>query len=86
MRRHGWIGSPEYERLVAVLIEARESAGLTQHELARRMGVQQSMIAKIESRQRNVSVLEFVSFAENFGLNPTELIARLSWMDASSAR
>lgn len=77
MRRHGWIGSPEYEAMVAALVAAREGAGLTQHDIAKRMGVQQSMIAKIESRQRNVSLLEFISFAKALEIGPAVLLTAM---------
>lgn len=45
----------EYERLgpifavVGEMVDARQSAGLTQAELARRMGTSQSVIARLES-------------------------------------
>src|SRR5438034_3240615 len=32
------------------LVEARQAAGLTQHELARRLGVSQAQVARIEKR------------------------------------
>ena len=54
-----WLDEPayreEYERLgpefelVRALIEARAGAGLTQAELAERMGTTQSVIARLES-------------------------------------
>ena len=49
----------EYERLrpryeaVEALIRARKEAGLTQAELAERMGRQQSIISEIESGRRS---------------------------------
>ena len=42
-----WLG-PEFE-LARALIEARAGAGLTQAELALRMGTTQSVIARLES-------------------------------------
>jgi transcriptional regulator with XRE-family HTH domain len=66
-RQHGWIGTAAYEAMVSVLVAARGNAGMTQHDLAGRLGVSQSMVAKIESRQRNVSLLEFLAIAKAIG-------------------
>lgn len=76
-RRRGWIGTPQYEVMVMILVEAREIAGITQQTLASRLGVQQSMVAKIESRQRNVSLLEFLAIAKALGAAPDELVQRI---------
>lgn len=73
MRRRGWLGTPQYEFIVAALVEAREAAGLTQRDLAARLGVAQSRIGRIESGQRNVSVLELVAVARALGREPVEL-------------
>ena len=50
---------PEYE-LALSLMMAREKAGLTQAEVARRMGTTQSVVARIESAQNppNLRTLE----------------------------
>ena len=45
--------------LVQALIEARKAAGVTQTELARRVGKDQSFISLIERSQRRVDTLEF---------------------------
>lgn len=60
--------------MVSVLVVARGNAGMTQHDLAGRLGVSQSMVAKIESRQRNVSLLEFLAIAKAIGVSPEDLI------------
>lgn len=77
MRQHGWVGSPDYETLVAVLVEAREAANLTQRDLANRLGTAQSRVARIESRQRNVSLLEFIEIARALGAAPETLFAKI---------
>lgn len=56
----------EYERLgpvyemVGALVEARHDAGLTQEQLAERMGTKQSVIARLENARRMPS-FEMVS-------------------------
>lgn len=60
-----------------MLVVARGNADMTQHDLAGRLGVSQSMIAKIESRQRNVSLLEFLAIAKAIGVSPEDLISKV---------
>ncbi len=56
----------EYERLgpifavVGEMVEARQSAGLTQAELARRMGTSQSVIERLES-SRHMPTFDLIS-------------------------
>ena len=58
---------PEYRRFLARLREARERAGLTQVEVARRLRVHQSFVSKSESGERRVDVIELVAFAKLYG-------------------
>ena len=50
----------EYEGLLQRLVVARKDAGLTQQELASRIGRPQSFVSKYERRERRLDVLEFV--------------------------
>lgn len=54
------LGSEQHEVLIAMLIAAREKAGLTQTELAERLGEYQSFVARLESGQRRVDVIELI--------------------------
>jgi transcriptional regulator with XRE-family HTH domain len=54
---------PEYRRFLVRLREARERAGLTQVEVAKRLGVPQSYVSKSESGERRVDVIELALFA-----------------------
>jgi transcriptional regulator with XRE-family HTH domain len=55
---------PEYRRFLLRLRAARERAGLTQVEAARRLRVPQSYVSKCESGERRVDVIELVEFAQ----------------------
>jgi ribosome-binding protein aMBF1 (putative translation factor) len=57
---------PEYE-LALALIRAREKAGLTQAEVARRMGTTQSVVARIESAQNPPNLKTLERYAEAVG-------------------
>lgn len=54
---------PEYRRFLTRLRAAREGAGLTQVEVAKRLGVPQSFVSKCESGERRVDVVELAAFA-----------------------
>jgi transcriptional regulator with XRE-family HTH domain len=63
----------EHRHLVAVLVEARQASGLTQAELAARVGKDQSFVSIIERGQRRVDVLEFVALARAMNADPAQL-------------
>jgi hypothetical protein len=52
------LGSRRHKALIALLIERREAAGMTQTQLAGRLGEYQSFVARLESGQRRVDVVE----------------------------
>lgn len=66
--------SERHQQLVAFLIEKREAAGLTQTELAKKIGEYQSWVARLESGQRRVDVVEFEALAEALGFCPSEFV------------
>ncbi|MDH4415146.1 MAG: helix-turn-helix transcriptional regulator [Rhizobium sp.] len=69
--------TPEYERLVELLVETRRAAQLTQQQVADRLGKPQSYVAKVEGAERRIDVLEFATLVKAMGSNPTVLLDRL---------
>lgn len=67
----------EYESIVTTLIEARMQAGLSQRQLARRLGRSQSHVCMIERRQRRMEIVEFCNIAAALRLEPEALFARV---------
>jgi transcriptional regulator with XRE-family HTH domain len=63
----------EHAKLVDALIEARKRAGLTQEELASRIGRDQTFVSLIERGQRRVDLIEFISLARAIGNDPATL-------------
>lgn len=63
--------------LIKMLIEARERAGLTQTEYAKQLGEYQSYVARLESGQRRVDVVEFLEFARVLQFDPVAEIRKL---------
>jgi transcriptional regulator with XRE-family HTH domain len=67
-----------YRRLVARLRDARERAGLSQYEVARRLGVDQSYVSKYEKGRRRLDVIEFLRIVRAIGADYRTIIDDLS--------
>lgn len=71
------LDSSRHHELVSLLIKHREEAGLTQAALAQKLGEYQSFVARLESGQRRVDVVEFLNLARVLEFDPTEAIRHL---------
>lgn len=67
----------KYNYLIEALIAARKEKGLTQLQIANRLGKPQSYIAKIEGKDRKLDVMEFVELCEAIQQDPSHLIKHL---------
>ena len=67
--------SRRHKALIALLIERREATGMTQTQLADRLGEYQSFVARLESGQRRVDVVEFLELAEVLGFDAGKALA-----------
>lgn len=72
------IHSARHKRLVELLIESRREAGLTQAQVARGLGEHQSFIARLESGERRIDVVELLDLARVIGFDPLEIVADLA--------
>lgn len=71
------IGSKRHKALIALLIKERKAANMNQTELARALGQYQSFVARVESGERRVDVIEFIDIANAIGFDPKKAIAKL---------
>ena len=71
------VHSPDQLAFRGLLVKARKAAGLTQQELAKRLGKPQSFVAKYEGGERRLDVVEFVSVARAIGADPIRIIRSL---------
>lgn len=69
------LGTERHKALIALLVEKREAAGLTQAELAAKLGEYQSFVARLESGQRRVDVVEFIELAEILDFDPMRTLS-----------
>lgn len=77
-RRPNPVFSDEYRALAEVVIQARQEAGLSQRELAARLGKAASHVSMIERGQRRIDSLELLLIAEACGVSPAALFQRIS--------
>lgn len=76
--RRPWVTSPSYEAAINHLIDARKAAGLSQRELADRLGKPRSFVSKLESRERRLDIVEFIAYTRALGLEPGAAASQLS--------
>ena len=61
-----------YRQLPALMREMREKANLTQRDLAKKLGINHTMVHNSETAERRVDVAEFIDWATACGLDPAE--------------
>jgi transcriptional regulator with XRE-family HTH domain len=68
----------KYKRFRELMIGARKQAGLTQAQLAHKLGKPQSFVSKYELGERRLDVVEFLEVASALAVAPEALIKKLS--------
>ena len=76
--------SDAYGALMAILISARRQTGLTQGEVARRLGKPQSYVSKYETGERRLDLVEFCAISTALDISPLALFE--AFLQAASAR
>jgi len=67
--------SPDYARLIDLLVAVRKAADVRQQALAKKLGRPQSFVAKYENGERRLDLIEFVAIARALGADPLKLMA-----------
>ena len=83
--------TPEYTALRAQLYKARADAGLSLRDLAARLRVPHSWIAKVESGERRIDLIEYCWVMAACGADAENLLVKLartviSGRDAASGK
>ena len=63
-----------YKALLQALIQARKDAGITQVELATRIGRRQTFVSKFETEERRLDVAEYLAIAKAIGADASALM------------
>jgi transcriptional regulator with XRE-family HTH domain len=67
-----------YKKFASLLVEARKTAGLSQQEVADKIGRSQAYVSKIERGARKMDIMEFLELAEALKFNPATLLRKLN--------
>lgn len=65
---------PQYDTFRSLLIQAREASGLTQMEVAQRLGKPQSFVSKYERGERRLDFTEFMELATILSIDVTGFV------------
>jgi len=68
------IHSQRYRKFLGLLKSARLNAGVTQVELAARIGVTQSVVSKMETGERRVDVIETLEICDALGASKEDFL------------
>ena len=68
----------QYRDFLDGLIQARKDAGLTQQQVADKLGRPQSFVAKYENGERRLDVVEFLEIAKLLDAEPHGIIDAIS--------
>ncbi|RNM20718.1 XRE family transcriptional regulator [Dickeya undicola] len=69
--------SSEYQSVIKILREARIKQGITQENLANALGRPQSFVAKIESGERRLDVVEFAHIARLLSVDASAVLEKI---------
>lgn len=67
-----------YGTMLTVLVAARKDAGVTQIELAERLGRTQSFVSQIERGVRRLDLIEFYAIARAIKVDPVALFTAVA--------
>lgn len=68
---------PTYTLLIGKLIDERKRIGMTQANLAKKLGRHQSYVAKVEVCERKLDVFEFVEWCQALDLAASQFISNI---------
>jgi transcriptional regulator with XRE-family HTH domain len=71
------IHSTRYAVFLKVLRESRARAGITQTQLAEKLGETQTFVSKCERGERRIDVIELRAFCRAMGLSLRQFVAAL---------
>lgn len=72
------LGSRRHRKLIDLLIAKREAANMTQSQLAAALGEYQSFVARLESGERRVDVVEFIKISEILGVEAAAVLRQVA--------
>jgi len=74
----GFYDASKAQALAEKLKQARKAAGLSQVELAQKLGRSQSYVNKVENGHISIDVIELITYCSALGVDPAKLVKSLS--------
>ena len=71
------VRTPGHRNLIAVLVASRRQASLTQRQLAARLNWPYAVIARVESGERRLDIIEFMEYARGLEVPADVLFSRV---------
>lgn len=62
--------TPAYQEVIAHVVRLRREAGLTQRQLAAKLDWPQNLVARVETSQRRLDLVEFVAICRACNADP----------------
>jgi transcriptional regulator with XRE-family HTH domain len=72
-----WVQPQDHRIVGRCLADARRQAGVSQDDLAARLGKPQSFVSTYESGQRRVDILEFLLILKTLGVDPASVFTAI---------
>ena len=72
------VHSARHKLFCESLKRARKDAGLTQQDVAKKLGEHQSFVSRYETGERRLDVIEFLEVAAALAVDPMKLLAEFS--------
>ncbi len=69
--------SDAYASMLQTVIALRKGRGVSQVELARRIGREQPFVSRVERGERRIDVVEFCTIVRAIGEDPVAVVAEL---------
>lgn len=80
------IYDPRYVKLIEHLIKVREEAKVTQTHLATALGVEQSMVSKVEHFDRRLDLIELHDWLSAIGCSHKKFLSDVGWLEEDGSK
>jgi len=72
-----FVSEARHVALVSYIVQRRKDAGLTQQQVADALGQYQSFVARLESGQRRIDVVELLDLARILKFDPVKALREI---------
>jgi transcriptional regulator with XRE-family HTH domain len=80
------IYDPRYVKLIEQLVKVREDAKVTQAHLATALGIEQSMVSKVENFDRRLDIIELYDWLSAIGYSHKNFLRDVGWLEEEGSR